>query len=442
MPPVSRRNVVLIAVDTLRADHLGCYGYGLNTSPNIDELASQSIIFDNAYAAGIPTTPSFTALFSGRHPVDTGVLNHPAQALLSLHTPLLPERFKRAGFTTLACDNLVVTGGGRASWFARGFDYYSGFRFDPRPGQSRAIVDSAIHLLSAQGDAPFFLFVHFWDPHSPYMCEARFSSQHVQPLRSSRKGYERVRAQNSDYYDPFLEEMGLAKEDSDLSTVMARYDGCISQVDEQVGRLLSVLSQRPDWDETVVVLVSDHGEAFGEGGIYFDHAGLYDAVSKIAFILRDAEVDHVRERRLVSNESIASLILDHCGLSSRREWGGSRQEGGGTDAGVGYVVSVEATRQASISVTDGLSRLIVPICQNSSGKPVHDVYGRVRATEPVLLSDRPEQRQETERRLRQVLDDWLSVRGFQGATQAFGDFELSLPHAAHLRRLDERRRRT
>src|SRR5687768_4060197 len=105
-------DVVIIAIDTLRPDHLGCYGYPMPTSPAIDALGWESVVFERAFAAGIPTTPSFTTLYTGLHPYRHGIVAHSGNRRLSDRIVLLPQLMQERGYVTAACDNLVVQGEG------------------------------------------------------------------------------------------------------------------------------------------------------------------------------------------------------------------------------------------------------------------------------------------------------------------------------------------
>src|SRR5205807_812140 len=116
---------------------------------------------------------------------------------------------------------------------------------------------------------PLFLFLHYWDPHSPYGPRPPYDTLHYQP-GSGEAAMRDVSAIAPEYYAAFLGDMRLRHPD-DYAYVLAQYDGEISQVDAQVGRLVATLKEHDLWDNTVVVLLSDHGEAFGEGGLYFDH---------------------------------------------------------------------------------------------------------------------------------------------------------------------------
>ena len=170
--PEKLPNIVILAIDTLRADHLGCYGYARPTSPAIDALAAECVVFDRAFAAGIPTMPSFTTLYTGLHPYRHGIVAHSGNRRLSDRILLLPQLLKERGYVTAACDNLVVQGEGRGSWFARGYDHYSGFLYRPFGAQSAHLTERALGFVEeyagADAAAPLFLFLHYWDPHTPY----------------------------------------------------------------------------------------------------------------------------------------------------------------------------------------------------------------------------------------------------------------------------------
>jgi arylsulfatase A-like enzyme len=370
---MTRPNIVVIAVDTLRPDHLGCYGYAKPTSPAIDRLAERSLVFDRAIAAGIPTTPSFTTLLTGLHPYRHGVLTHPGEHL-SGSTVLLAQLAKSAGYTTIGCDNLVVQSAGRGAWFARGYDYYTGFVYKPFGEQSTDLTDRALRLLSRSSDEPTFLFVHYWDPHTPYGPRPPYDTMHYQP-GSGPVDLADVRAIYPEYYRAFLAEMDLQYED--YAYIVAQYDGEISQVDAQVGRLLDGLA-----DDTIVLLVSDHGEAFGEGGLYFDHHGLYDGVTRITMMLHVPGQPAGRTAAMVSTEDVlptlcalADLPLPDYPLTGRNALAGEPRD---------RIVCVESSRQASLALRTPSHKLILPIIADADGNPLPDLYGRPRKPDPLL----------------------------------------------------------
>ena len=447
-------NIVVVVVDTLRPDHLGCYGYPLPTSPSIDALAGESVVFDQAFAAGIPTTPSFTTLLSGLHPYRHRVVTHPGRHRLEESVLLLPQLAKQAGYITFACDNLVVQGAGRGTWFARGYDHYSGYLYAPYGDQSSQITDRALAFVHQEREDPLLLFLHYWDPHTPYGPLPPYDTLHYTPGTGpfgQHVDMAEVRAIHPDYYNTFLGDMDLAHPD-DYAYVVAQYDGEISQVDGQIGRLLDDLRAQGGWDDTVFVLVSDHGECFGEGGLYFDHHGLYDAVTRIALLVklpghRPGDVP-ARVGALVSHEDVLPTLCEVAGLPlpDYPLTGASLLPllHGDTAAVRSSVVSTECTRQASVALRTEREKLIVPVTSDAAGTPMPDLYGRPRDPAPLLydLSADPHERNdlgpevphraaELRSELEDRLDGWLAVTGHEDPVRTQG---LSLPYDVFMER--------
>ncbi len=382
------RNAVVVVIDTLRPDHLGCHGYPLPTSPHIDAFAQSAVVFDQAIAPAIPTMPSFTTLLTGLHPYRHGIVSHiPPKARLAEAVETFPQLARRAGRVTVGIDNLVVQGMGRGDWFARGFDHYSGYLYRPFEAQSAELVDRAIQYIDDLGHRPFLLFLHLWDPHTPYGPPPPFDTLHY---RSGTAPYDlaEVKAIQPEYYERFLGEMRLRHPD-DYADVVAQYDGEISRVDEQVGRLLSHLQAEGRFDDTVVAVMSDHGECFGEGGIHFDHHGLVDATVRVACMLRAPGSVPGRVAEMVSTEDLLPTLAALC------DW--PLPEGGSVEGhdlspalqgapipGRAEIFCVESTRQASLALRTPDWKLILPIVRDVHGNPLPDLHGHARSPEPIL----------------------------------------------------------
>lgn len=386
-----RPNIVLLTIDTLRPDHLGCYGYSQPTSLHIDALAAESVVFDQAFAAGIPTMPSFTTLFSGLHPYRHGITAHSSEQRLSEDIILLPQLAKQAGYVTIGIDNLVVQASGRGSWFARGFDFYSGFLYKPFSSQSEQLTDRALGYIDDYQDKPFFLYMHLWDPHTPYGPPPPYDTLHYHPEQSppDTPSLAEVISIAPEYYEAFLGDMKLRVPD-DYAYVVAQYDGEISYVDSQIGRIVAHLKMRGLWDNTIIILMSDHGECFGEGNLYFDHHGLYDAVLKIALMCRTPDTIPGRSGVMVSTEDVLPTLLELCGwtgvnypLTGRsfaRAWQGDES------AIRDHIIGVESSRQASLCWRTDTWKFIQPIIQDAHGQPIPNIYGQPRDPAPLLFN--------------------------------------------------------
>lgn len=386
-------NVLLIVVDSLRADHLGCYGYHKNTSPCLDKLASEGTLFTRTFAPGIPTTPAFTTLFTGLHPYRHGILSHGGDALVEKGVEMLPELARKAGYTTIAVDNLVVQGNGRGSWFSRGFDYYSAFTYQPFGEQDAQLADRAIRFLNDYHEEKFFLFLHLWAPHTPYAPPKPYDTMHYDGEKSPEKLRE-IKSLAPEYYDAFLGDMKFAKPD-DFDWIMAQYDGEISFADAQIGRILDHLDSLGRRDDTIVVVMSDHGECFGEGGFWFDHHGLYDANLRVSSIWRVPGKESAENDDFISTEDILPTLCELC------DW--PLPDGGSTGKHIAALtggderrenlIGVECSRQASLCWRTEKWKLIVPIERDASGEVVPDFYGEPRSGEIQLfdLENDPEE---------------------------------------------------
>ena len=170
-----RMNILVIAIDTLRADHLGCYGYPLPTSPHIDRLAREGVVFQ-CFSPHIPTHPGYTTLFTGKDVMAHQIVCQGGKVELDPKVRLLAEILRENGYFTAAADNL-----GR--WFSRGFELYEGDQWEPDPKgawrKGEAVTDTALRVLDhcVAQHKPWFAFVHYWDPHAPNQPPAPIDSK-------------------------------------------------------------------------------------------------------------------------------------------------------------------------------------------------------------------------------------------------------------------------
>lgn len=393
---MSRRpNVVLIAADTLRPDHMSCYGYGRRTTPQLDRLAREGAIFRDYQAAQIPTHPAFTTLLSGVDPVYHGIIAHSGSQQLRPSVPLLAQRLKEAGYVSGAVDNMMSMQAG-PSWFARGFDYFRVYRYMPGTGEAERVTTWALQLLDLllKEDAPFFLFLHYFDPHTPYVPPKEFrrlfyEGDECDPRCTSL----RDAIPPGDVLTPLLLGELTTRGVTDFDYVIAQYDGEIAFMDQEIGRLLDRLDSQVLKQDTLVVFLSDHGEAFGEGGLVFDHHTIYDAVTHCALLMRwlGRIPEGVSVSGLASSMDIVPTLLDYAELPPVQP-----EE----VAGVSLVPLLEdslpvrewapigeASRQVSRGIVTPRWRLIEPITARSDGTPVPDFLGRPRDPQ-VLLFDR------------------------------------------------------
>ncbi|MCX7014294.1 MAG: sulfatase [Candidatus Sumerlaeota bacterium] len=280
--------VLLISIDTLRSDHVGCYGYNgtkTRTTPFLDSLAESSVVFERHYAAEVPTPPSYTSLFHGRRAIKNGIytFGHYGKEF-ACPMPSLAQRFYLQGYRTGAISNLCWV----YPWLHAGFmDIYKpGNRF--QGGDAEEVTREALRWLRDFGRGDFFLFVHYWDPHVPYR---RRSKEAYRPLFSPEE--YRDRAPEMKYFenDPELDRAYREKHDhlgdpQDPAENLALYDANIRYADDQIAALFEGMKPLGvDPDELVVAITSDHGEAFGEYG-FWDHYSGYRNIAQVPYIMR------------------------------------------------------------------------------------------------------------------------------------------------------------
>lgn len=305
--------VILIVLDTARKNHLSCYGYEKETSPNIDKLASEGVVFTNTYASDVPTIPSFTALLSGQRGITTGVVSFSPLELLSDNASWLPTILAGQNYTTAAVSTLFHM----RKWYIRGFHEY----FNPVAGayqrtqtvEAEEINASVIPWLKGNYQKDFFLFVHYWDPH----VESVWGKGHPIPRYKAPEGYKEL------YYK------GVPDDLTDRKYVISQYDANITYADKHIGDVLQTLDDLGIQDETMLIFTSDHGENLGEehpeGKDLWDHLDIYEPVINVPLIFKIPGVKGRGKRidSLVQNIDIAPTILDFLGMNKNKELEGT-----------------------------------------------------------------------------------------------------------------------
>lgn len=342
--------ILYIDIDTLRPDHLGCYGYHRNTSPNMDALAGQGVRFDNCYTTDAPCLPSRTALWSGRCGFHTGVVGHGGTAA----QPFIegPERGFRDEFDAtcwmralrrvgLHTATVSPFGERHGAWH-----WYAGFNEVHNPGLGGMETADDVTSLAldwirrnAQRD-DWFLHVNYWDPHTPYRTPASFGNLFVdEPLPAWLT--EQVRQRGWDGYGPHSpqEPWGWdvarteecyprfpAQLDS-MEAVHAWIDGYdvgIRYADEQVGILLNALADAGVLDDTVIMVSSDHGENQGELNVWGDHQTADAITCRVPLIVRWPGLTDTPwvDRALHYHYDWAATLIELAGGQAPANWDG------------------------------------------------------------------------------------------------------------------------
>lgn len=299
-PHRAQPNVLLLTIDTLRADRVGSYGYPLATTPAIDALAKRGVRFADTTVAWPKTWPSLASMVTGKYPISNGILLRPRRPLPD-ESVTLAEALQGAGYTTGAVVANVNVG--RDFGFAQGFDQFveswaeeatrltGKSTFENAPGRVKRFTNGArvtdqgiatLDALVAQGkdrDKPFFLWLHYIDPHGPYVpppaYAALFNGAHPSvPVALDLLPNYQLQV------DPATGQVS-----NDLGFYQTQYDREVRAVDDQIGRMLAALDERGLTRETLIVLTADHGESLGENKYYLEHGNVpYQTIAAVPMI--------------------------------------------------------------------------------------------------------------------------------------------------------------
>jgi arylsulfatase A-like enzyme len=311
-PHPARPNVLLITIDTLRADRLGCYGSATNT-PNIDRLAAEGTLFEHAACPMPLTRPSHFSIFSGRYPREHGVVNNSLPLPPEMLT--LTDVLKKAGYRTggVVAVKLFAPNSGAS----RGFDFFDYPKLRHHRDADAVVPAAAAWLASLDRSAPFFLWVHLFDPHMPYAppapyAPARRSADEVPPRITWRQLIS------------IAEQNGGDVPASVYEHALRLYQGEVEHTDHWIGKLLDALRRHSLLDQTIVVFTADHGECF-ERGVFFEHNGcLYDGAARVPLIVRHpSKVPRGRLPAVAEHVDIAPTILDLAGVAIPSEFRGA-----------------------------------------------------------------------------------------------------------------------
>ena len=346
-------NLALISIDTLRADHLGCYGYPRNTSPNIDRFADEATVFLNAYSTAPKTAEShmsmFTSLYPSVHRVFT-VIEEAKINVLDENISTLPQLLNARGYTTVG-----FHGGGFVDekfGFGRGFDVYR--------KSSQGEAEAWLKENAAKGK--FFLFYHTYAVHDPYTpsppYDTLFDSDyhgkivHDPDVLVEMSGSSRRRQLHEVYWDR------VDKNDPvDVGHLIALYDGAIAEMDSELGNLFnSIETYAP---QTVVIFLSDHGEAFGEHNGVFLHSQMYNEAVHVPLIIKHPDKPggaKIKDR--VSLIDLAPTILNILSIEPVEQFQGKPLTEDGGKHHQGQIVFSEYPGQSKLAVIGNDKKLI------------------------------------------------------------------------------------
>lgn len=315
-----RPNIILITIDTLRADHLSCYGYSRQTSPFIDSMATQGVLFRQAYATSSWTAPSMASIFTGHfcrsHGVLHGVAKGPKAAIhdqeqLTGEFLTIAEALKAGGYTTFG----VSSNGhiSKGTGFAQGFDHYKTHWFMKSPATNSTVKKWAKQIREAPN---YFLWLHYFDPHNPYSPRMPWVRDYT--LRSN--SYSKWTREEMGDPRAYIED--LKKDRQAYDTLIDRYDSEINYCDQYIREIFELLKPGPD---TLVIITSDHGEAFLDHGQLMHGDTLFEEEVRIPLVIKfpgghkNPGKPGTVITQPVSNRNIFATVMDFAGITHKEK---------------------------------------------------------------------------------------------------------------------------
>jgi len=296
-----RPNILLISIDTLRADHLGCYGYTRDTSPTIDRLAEEGLVFERAISQSSWTLPSHVSMLTGFYPIEHGC-NVVQGITLSNKVTTIAEHLLEAGYHTIAVTS--------SHFVSPIYNLDQGFEdFNYNQSTADKLIKVATARIDPQAERPFFMFLHLFDPHDPYTPPEEFRRKFVQEheLKSVDGFVDRAIAKYKQ----------LTHGSREMDILERLYDAEINFTDDQLGFLFQRLWRAKLLNDTIVIVTADHGESFGENNEIGHGSALYSQQIHVPLIIRFPPriPGGSRSTRLVeASTQILPTVLDLAGL--------------------------------------------------------------------------------------------------------------------------------
>lgn len=335
--------IIYLDIDSLRPDHMGCYGYNRPTTPNIDKIAAEGMIFNSCYTASSPCVPSRASFMSGRFGIHHGALTHwgpggefyyPEGDGHSEEIPFFTRHIRKAGYKTVTFSSF----GDRhhAWWYFAGWNEVHTHSLKEGNENADEVNKAVIPWLKQHGtEEDYFLHIQYWDPHSFYTYPVEYMEQWKDSPVKAFPDEATIAAQQTDSFprsakflhwgDKYPSTMpGQIADRKDYKHVIDGYDGGVNYMDKYVGELLDTLRELGIEDEVCFIISADHAESMGEQGIYIEHASATEAVHHIPLIFKAPGVTQpgVKVDGFVYNVDVIATITDMLGLEVPSGWDG------------------------------------------------------------------------------------------------------------------------
>ena len=405
-------NLVLLGIDSLWADRMSCYGYDRLTTPHIDKLASQSVLFEQTYSAHIPTTSAYASMLTGMDCFSTEVVALRHKGGLTKKVKTLPEILRKEGYNTTC---VGFTGNPSSRGFDKYLNYPAWGSWDQRPLRKAELLnDVTIPELErlSKSKKPFFLFLRHMDPHAPYLPPAPYDTMFYggDPCKKGNKSMDPVK-NFKPFRDFHLSWMPPGITDTEF--VNAQYDGEIAYMDACIQVLLEKLDALGLADDTLIVLNGDHGETLDEHDCYYDHHGLYECTLHVPLMMRLPGVLPAGKRVSGFNQhkDLVPTIMQLMGVKSGIKFDGRsllpmiKGQRSSHESGI-YITEATWMRKHGWRTPEW--KLIVALEPDFHFKPEVELYNLIE--DPGETKNLANKEKEIVATLRKRMEDWIAKR--------------------------------
>ena len=409
--PAKKLNLIIFGIDSLRADHMSCHGYRRLTTPHIDLMAQQGVLFEENYCPHIPTTSAYSSMLTGLDCFSTNVVGLRHKGGLAPGVETLPEILRSSGYNTTCV--------GLSNVSSRGFDRYLEYASWGRWSEGRSpkaekLNEVAIPELERLGreDRPFFLFLRHMDPHAPYLPPGPFerlfySGDEFDPENRSMEPVMSFKP----FCDFFADWMPPGIRDAEY--IVAQYDGALAYMDACIQRILTRVEELGLTDHTLIVLNGDHGETLYEHECWFDHHGLYENTLHVPLILRLPGTLPAGRRvaGITLHQDLVPTLLELLGIPSEAHFDGTSL--------IPLVHHARASNYSDFYITECTWmrkhgwrtpewKLMVALEPDFHFKPEVELYNLIQ--DPLELTNLAPREAQVVACLRQRMENWISRR--------------------------------
>ena len=345
--------ILYLDIDTLRPDHMGCYGYSRNTTPNLDKVAAEGMVFENYYCSDAPCLPSRAALILGQFGIHTGIVGHGGTAadkrLAGAERSFIDQgdkdnffnQFRKAGMYTASISTFPERHS--AWWFNAGLkEIHNEGSGGMESGE--AVIPTALDWFTRNKDNDnWFLHLHIWDPHTPYRAPADFGNPFEnQPLhddwitqevfnehykKSGPHSAQDISGLNGTPDPKYPRHPGSLNNLAEVKNFIDQYDTGILYADYLLGKVFDLMKEQGIYDDTAIIISSDHGENMGELGLYAEHGTADNITCRIPMIVKWPGGEKGRDKGLRYNFDLMPTIAELLGLPKAKKWDGESYAG-------------------------------------------------------------------------------------------------------------------